>query len=293
MSYRIKAMGPEPTNMVYIPAGWFDMGNCMDPNEGRDDELPVHRVYVSGFYMDRYEVNGNLWGEVYADALTNGYSFDNTGAAKGANHPVHTVNWYDVVKWANARSQIEGLTPCYYLDDAHTILFKTGTENLSSSQVNWTATGYRLPTEAEWEKAARGGASGHRFPWADDTISHGRANYTADSSYSYDLSNGLHPDYSSGDIPYTSPIGSFTPNGHGLYDMAGNAYEWCWDRYDKNYYSVSPSANPVGPLTNMPRVLRGGDYHNLPDLCRSSYRYSAQPNIEFYYMSFRLVRAAP
>ena len=292
MFYRMKSMGPEPTNMVYIPAGWFDMGNCMETNEGTTYELPVHRVYVSGFYMDQYEVSSNLWDEVHTWALGTNYEFDNTGLARGLDHPVYMVSWHDCVKWANARSEREGLRPCYYVDTNHTVICKSGTNDMTSANVDWGADGYRLPTEAEWEKAARGGASGHRFPWADDTISHGRANYNAGGEHSYDLSDGSgpHPDYSSEGTPYTSPVGSFTANGYGLYDMAGNLSEWCWDRWSD--YGSSPETDPQGPDSDMSyRIFRDGFMSAYPSSCRVANRFGNTPDTTFNILGFRLVRA--
>ncbi|GAF98047.1 unnamed protein product, partial [marine sediment metagenome] len=196
MFYRVKAIGASPTNMIYIPAGRFYMGNCMDPSEGNANELPVHRVYVNAFYMDRFSTTKKLWDDVYIWATNNGYTFTTPGAGDSPTNPVTTVNWYSCVKWANARSEMEGLTPCYYMNSETTQVYRTGEFSISNNCVIWDVDGYRLPTEAEWEKASRGGASGYRFSWADNTISHGRANYTSHAETSYDLSGGgHHPDY--------------------------------------------------------------------------------------------------
>ena len=185
--FRLTASASDaPPGMVLIPAGPFTMGNCMDPAEGYSSELPLHTVSVSAFYMDKNLVTKALWDQVVGWNGGNGYSYDTVGSGKAANHPVQTVVWYDVVKWCNARSQMEGRVPVYYTDAALTQVYKTGQV---APYVKWSAAGYRLPTEAEWEKAARGGASGHRFPWADaETINQSRAN-----SYAYPLSAGATP----------------------------------------------------------------------------------------------------
>ena len=212
-----------PTNMAFIPAGSFQMGDNLD---GDTYSQPVHTVNVSAFYLDQTDVTKALWDTVKTWATTNGYRFDNAGSGKAPNHPVQSVSWYDVVKWCNARSQKEGPIPAYYTDAALTQVYKTGQV---APYVKWNA-GYRLPTEAEWEKAARGGSSGHRFPWSNvETITHSQANYYSSSSYAYDVSptRGLHPTFNDGVEPHTSPVGYFAANGYGLYDMAGNVAELC------------------------------------------------------------------
>jgi hypothetical protein len=110
------------SGMALIPAGNFTMGNCMDPNEGWSGELPLHTVYVSAFYMDKYDVTEALWQQVYNWAINHGYSFDYPGSVwgKAANHPVQTIDWYDCVKWCNARSEMEGRVPAYYTSAAQT-----------------------------------------------------------------------------------------------------------------------------------------------------------------------------
>ena len=172
-------------------------------------------------------------------------------------------------------------------------VYRTGQ---STPDCNWSANGYRLPTEAELEYAARGGAAGHRFPWSNtDTIQHSRANYDSRSSYSYDTSptRGYHPDYDTGDYPYTSPVGSFAANGYGLYDMAGNVWEWCWDWHSEDYYSSSPGSDPRGPSSGSARMERGGGWYYSASYCRVALRDYYSPGIEYYTLGFRLVRTAP
>ena len=266
--------GQTAQDFTLIPAGSFQMGDALD---GSSDALPVHTVYVSAFYMDRQEVTKQLWDDVRAWGLTHGYTDLPAGSGKAATHPVQTVTWYSMVKWCNARSQKEGLTPVYFTNDAQTALYQTGSADLTNAQVKWSANGYRLPTEAEWEKAARGGTSGHRFPWSNvETITHSQANYNSSASYSYDVSptRGYHPTYAVNGQPYTSPVGSFTPNGYGLYDMAGNVWEWCWDWYSSTWYSQSGATanDPRGPSPALNRVQRGSSWFNPAQDCRVAYR---------------------
>jgi formylglycine-generating enzyme required for sulfatase activity len=275
-------------DMVLIPAGSFTMGNCMSPSEGNSDELPLLTVYVSAFYMDRYEVTKALSDEVYQWAITHGYTFDDAGSGKASTHPVQSIDWYDCVKWCNARSENEGRVPAYYTSAAQTTPYRTGQINVQNDWVNWNS-GYRLPTEAEWEKAARGGASGHRFPWSDaDTITHSRANYYSDAGYGYDVSptRGYHPAFD--DVrPYTSPVGYFAANGYGLYDMAGNVWEWCWDWYGS--YSSDSQTDPRGPGSGSSRVIRGGGWLHYAVHCRTAYCGSIIPTGSGNFIGFRSV----
>jgi formylglycine-generating enzyme len=277
--------GPTPPGMALIPAGAFEMGDTF--NEGEESELPVHTVYVSAFYMDRHEVTKALWDEVYTWALANGYTFETAGSGNAANHPVHSVNWYDMVKWCNARSEKEGRTPAYYTSAEQATVYRTGQVNVQNDWVDWNA-GYRLPTEAEWEKAARGGAEGRRFPWSDtDNITHSRANYRSSTDDAYDTSptRGYHPD--SGSWTPSMPVGSFTANGYGLYDMAGNVVEWCWDWFGETYYTSSPETDPRGPKTGGVRVLRGGSWLTVAWICRSACRGRYGPRYRYSTMGFR------
>ena len=275
-----------PSGMALIPAGSFTMGDNLD---GDTYAQPVHRVYVSAFYMDKYDVTYALWQTVYNWAITNGYSFDYAGSGKAANHPVQTVDWYDCVKWCNARSEMEGRTPAYYTSAAQITVYRTGQITVDSSWVKWNS-GYRLPTEAEWEKAARGGASRQRFPWGE-SISWSQANYVADpSGYAYDVNNsasGYDTTFNDGVYPYTSPVGYFAPNGYGLYDMAGNVWQWCWDWYGS--YGSTSQTDPRGPTTGSYRVARGGGYSDYAFVCRSAYRGDRSPASYLNYIGFRSV----
>jgi formylglycine-generating enzyme required for sulfatase activity len=240
-----------PSGMVRIPAG---------TNTGTDPDFGAYSLTVSAFYMDATEVTKAKWDEVYTWALAHGYTFANEGSGKASNHPVHTVNWYDVVKWCNARSEKEGKTPCY---------------NLSTWACNFAANGYRLPTVTEWEYAARGGLNGKRFPWGD-IIDHTRANYygypASSGGYAYDQGYlGFDTRYVTGDYPYTSPAGAFAANGYGLYDMAGNVWEWCNDTSGSN------------------RDFRGGCWNFNANFARCGISIWIIPDYAFINFGFRAV----
>jgi uncharacterized repeat protein (TIGR03803 family) len=291
-----------PAGMAYIPAGEFMMGDTLD---GEYDARPTN-VTVSAFYMDTNLVSYSQWQTVYNLATNNGYRFDDAGSAQATNQPVQpvqTVNWYDVVKWCNARSQQTGLTPVYYTDAGLTHVYTNG--DVTNATVNWSANGYRLPTEAEWEKAARGGLSEQRFPWGD-TISESRANYysywvNGVPYYSYDVNtySGYNTNFETGvypaGVPYTSPVGYFAANGYGLYDMAGNLYEWCWDWYAPPPYPAgSPylgGTNPTGPPpSTWGRVMRGGFWADYAVYASCGSRYPSLPAGAYDFIGFRCVR---
>jgi formylglycine-generating enzyme required for sulfatase activity len=268
------------------------MGDTLD---GESDAIPAVTVNVSGFYMDTNLVSLSQWQGVFSYATSHGYGFLYAGSDKAATTPVEMADWFDFVKWSNARSVQAGLTPVYYTDAGFTQIFTNG-DSGTTVYANWGANGYRLPTEAEWEKAARGGLSGQRFPWGD-TISESQANYDSDTGYSYDLGPkgynaiGNYPATS----PGTSPVGSFPANGYGLYDMAGNVFEWCWDWYSGPPYAAGSAylggtdpRGPVGPLSN--RVLRGGSWNTDAYIARCALRTATGPASAHVNLGFRCVR---
>ncbi len=279
---------PPPPGMVLIPAGSFMMGNTFS-GEGTGSEEPVRQIVVTAFYMDRHEVTKAHWDDVYDWATNHGYSFENGAEGKATNHPVQLVSWYDCVKWCNAKNEKEGRIPAYYTGADQATVYRTGQIAVESGWVKWNE-GYRLPTEAEWEKAARGGVSGHRFPWSEtNNITHSLANYRSSTRYDYDTSptRDLHPAAKTEPRPFTSPVGSFAPNGYGLYDMAGNVWELCWDWYGS--YSNDSLADPRGPTLGATRVLRGGSWDYYADGCRVAFRGSSPPAGRYGNIGFRII----
>ena len=280
-----------PSGMALVPAGSFTIGDTLD---GISFAIPTN-VYISAFFIETNLVRFDQWQLVYAYAAGHGYGFDDAGYAKASNHPVGYMNWYDIVKWCNARSQQAGLTPVYYTDAGLTLIYTTGDTN--AVYPNWSANGYRLPTEAEWEKAARGGLIEQRFPWGE-TISESQANYNANTNNFYDLGpEGVNTNYTQTGYPFTSPVGSFAPNGYGLFDMAGNMEEWCWDWfYSPAYPAGSPylsGTDPRGPLTassDGSRVTRGGSWASESAITRCAYRYSYPPGAVTGSIGLRCVR---
>jgi formylglycine-generating enzyme required for sulfatase activity len=275
-----------PPGMAYIPSGPFQMGGNLD---GMTDALPTHNVQVDAFFMDRTEVSKELWQSVQSWSTAHGYTGLSAGTFAAAGHPVQTITWYDMVKWCNARSEKENLTPVYYTDLAQTVVYRTGNVNLTNALVKWTANGYRLPTEAEWEKAARGGPLGKRYPWGD-TIAGSQANYS-----------GSGDPFEAAGTP-TTPVGYYNgsqvpagvdmANGYGLYDMSGNVWEWCWDWYDATYYgNAAANNNPRGPAAAQSyRVPRGGAWFGSTYDLLCARRFANAPGNAVVIYGFRCVR---
>jgi formylglycine-generating enzyme len=268
-----------PLGMVYIPSGTFDMGSG-------PGVIGVPVTLTKSYFMDRTEVSAELWNEVRSWGLTSGLGYNdfNEGAFRAPGHPIHNVTWYDCVKWCNARSEKEGLTPCYYIEIAQTTVFRSGSPDITNALVKWTANGYRLPTEAEWERAARGGLYRKQFPWGDE-IDGSQANFA-----------GSGDPFESGAFP-TSPCAYFNgsqlpagvnmANGYGLYDMAGNCWEWSWDRYEGIPGALT---DPKGPDTGLHRLQRGGSWFNAPSLLRCALRSGNSPLTINNDYGFRCVR---
>ncbi len=209
----------------------------MGSEDGFADEKPVHTVFLDAFYMDIHEVTNARY-KKFLDAT--GYKkpkYWDDQRFNAPDNPVVGVSWED-----------------------------------AKAYCDWA--GKRLPTEAEWEKAARGGLVGKKYPWGDD-ISHDYANFSG--SEGNDLWH------------VTSPVGSFAPNEYGLYDMSGNVLEWCADWHSETYYSESPKENPTGPASGRFKVLRGGSWYASPDSIRISYRGTGDPSYVYFFVGFRCV----
>ena len=285
--YRLVVEGSNqpPAGMAWIPGGEFRMGSAL----GDDNAAPAHTVTLHSYYLDRFEVSKALWDNVRNWAIKGGYGIDQVGSGKASSHPITTISWFDMVKWCNARSEREGRSPAYFSDPGLTRIYRTGRQQ---PFVRWD-TGYRLPTEAEWERGARGGATGHRFPWSDsDFINHKRANYTSVLNGAFDdnVTPGYHPAFAIGSRPFTSSVGSFPSNGFGLYDMAGNVWEWCWDEFA--LYPIQPQADPRGPEGNSSKVLRGGGWQFSANYCTVSGRDYGVPTNPNPSIGFRAAMSA-
>ncbi len=261
--------------MVLIPAGSFMMGDT----NSTDIEKPVHEVEVDAFYMDTHEVTieefknfvdathyvtdaekndgGTIWnGKDWEKREGINWRFDELGNKHGIdkkNHPVTHLSWND----ANAYAK-------------------------------WA--GKRLPTEAEWEYAARGGAKGYKYAWGTDPLGQEVVANVSDENFIkvvtfWEYFKGYDDGY-----VFAAPVGSFAPNSFGLYDMAGNAWEWCADYFDEDYYSRSPKKNPRNDDPNERRVIRGNSFDGRPGNMRCARRTSEVQSSSYVDISFRCVK---
>jgi formylglycine-generating enzyme required for sulfatase activity len=273
-----------PDGFVRINGGSFTMGSPTSEQERETDEIQ-HQVTVSSFYMGKYTVTvGEFRGFVNATGYKTEAEKDGGGSiwtgkwerkadanwknpyfSQEDNHPVVLISWNDAVQYCNWLSGQEKLTPAYTID---------------GSNVTWNknANGYRLPTEAEWEYACRAGT---KTPFSTgNNITTSQANYS-----------GIYPYYNNAKGEYrrkTTPVGSFTPNGWGLYDMHGNVWEWCWDLYSS--YASGPQTDPAGGSSGSVRVRRGGGWNDVGGCVRSAFRNYSAPTVRLPDLGFRLVR---
>jgi formylglycine-generating enzyme required for sulfatase activity len=242
--------------MVLIPAGSFERGS----RHGREDEQPVHKVWVDSFLMDQHEVT-----QAEYEKLGQSEAFPNPSHFKGTDLPVEQVTWPQAAVFCNARSRLEGLQPCY---------------NLDTAACDFEASGYRLPTEAEWEYACRAGS---------------------DTDYAFGNDPRKLPDFAwfaDNSGKKTHPVGQKKPNAWGLFDLHGNVAEWCQDIYDKDSYRVSNAKNPRGPAEGKEYVLRGGSWKSAAEALRSAYRLGETAGFSDACLArdaigFRCVRKAP
>lgn len=260
---------PLAPSLTTLPGGTFDMGCTTGDLNCQSDESPQHSVALSRFQISDGEVTQAQWQSLMG---SNPSSFVSPVCPQC---PVEQVSWYDALVYCNRLSEAQGLSPCYFSDASYTQVYgkSGGTWSLpSSGTVYWnpSAKGYRLPTEAEWEYAARGGSATNLYSGSS----------TIDQVAWYATNSGSR----------TKSVKGLFPNGLGLYDMSGNVWDWCWDWYSGTYYSSSPSSDPRGPGTGSSRVVRGGSWGSVPSDCRVANRVADTPDGRYSYLGFRLAR---
>ena len=248
---------PPYHNMVKIPGGTFLMGSPESESKRIYNEGPQHKVKITPFYMGIYPVTQAEYEKIMRK---------NPSEFKGQDLPVEMVSWYDAVEYCNKLSLKESLTPAY---------------TISGENVSWNrnATGYRLPTEAEWEYACRAGTT---TPFnTGNNITTEQANYDGNFPYNNNAKGKYRKE--------TSSVGSFSPNSWGLYDMHGNVKEWCWDWY--GFYDKRTQIDPVGASLGANRALRGGSWFSNARFLRSASRDGSNPSYRHSRIGFRLARA--
>jgi formylglycine-generating enzyme required for sulfatase activity len=250
--------------MVALRGVTFTMGSPDASAVPGDGETPLHDVTLSSFYIDRFAVTNSAFAVFVAatghvtDAERYGWSFVFAGLLPDdfpATRGVAQAPWWRQVHGATWRHP-EGPQSDTSERPDHPVVHVSW--NDARAYATWS--GKRLPTEAEWEYAARGGLEQRVFPWGDDL--------EPDGAHRMNVWQGSFPDHNAIEDGWrgTAPVGTYSPNGHGLFNVCGNVWEWCADRYAADYYTRSPSTDPTGPATGEARVVRGGSY-----LCHSSY----------------------
>lgn len=263
-----------PKEMVLVPGGVFTMGDTR--GNGFENDLPTHSVTVDSYYIDKCEVTQKEWNAVMGSWDKDMYDDDVLGY--GDNFPVFYSSWYAILKFCNLRSINDGLTPVYTVFGS-TNPYDWGSvpddrdDSWDDAICDRNANGYRLPTEAEWEYAARGATN------TPDYLYSGSDDINAVAWYESNSDNAPHP------------VGTKTSNSIGIFDMSGNVWEWVWDWYEDDYYTVSPSINPTGPMSGSGRVIRGGSWEDHDADCQVSPRDSVNP-YGLFCIGFRLCRSA-
>jgi sulfatase modifying factor 1 len=258
-----------PKRMVLIPSGEFVMGS----EHGNKAELPVHSLEMSGFYMDETPVTYADFQSYVNDggAVTRYWDYSSYNIPE---QPISGISWYHAVNYCNWRSIKEGFRPSYVKTGK---LDKWGLEQWVLDNV---ANGYRLPTEAEWEYAARGGLEQNDFPWGNDF---------EDTWANYDTDQGM----TIGEWWRLATVKSQKQNAYGLYGMAGNVWEWCQDWYDPSFYTIGGECNPIGPAEGTTKAVRGGGWGSpSSDYLKVYKRSFAAPSNYNYSIGFRCVRPA-
>lgn len=242
--------------MVLIPAGEFEMGSI----SGESDEKPAHTVYLDAFYIDKYEVTNEQYRKFVRA----------TGYKEPTGYKLMNEQWKSGFKpWSEHN----------FGGDKNPVVCVTWED--ANAYCKWA--GKRLPTEAEWEKSARGKLEGKIYVWGDNFPPLKNAgNFDDENAVDKDVITGYNDGYA-----FTAPVGRFTPNGYGLFDMAGNVWEWVADWYSKDYYLNSPKSNPMGPNSGEYHILRGGAWdYSLGRLLRVSVRASS-PSVSTWNLGFR------
>jgi len=229
----LRAQIREP-EMQRIPEGWFTMG-C---DAGRDDEKPAHRVWVDAFELAAFQTTNAEYARFLEDARHSSPLLLNDPSFSNPVQPVVAVSWFDAVAYCDWLSRTLGKR-------------------------------YRLPTEAEWERAARGGVEGEDFPWGN-------------------CAPEELPDYASRWKSAPEPVGLYAPNPYGLYNLGDNVHEWCADWYDAGYYAASPERNPQGPPSSNRRASRGGSWRHHIKVTRTAARSSIPPEFKYADYGFRV-----
>ncbi len=240
-------------DMIYVEGGIFQMGDTFEDGDADIDEVYVHNVNVGSFYMGTYEITQKEFEALMAY---------NSSYFKGDELPVTNLNWLEAMRYCNMMSEAEDLTSCYNID------------GWDYTTCDFEADGYRLPTEAEWEYAAKGGEKSKGFKYAGDSL--------LDMVGWYIENTDAEP----------QPVGGKKPNELGLHDMSGNVSEWCWDAYGEDYYENSPLNDPTGPEFEGKPVFRGGSWINNRWNVRTTTRLTGWASSSPSYLGFRVVRNA-